>query len=187
MAKPILCAEDCARIHAASFDVLESVGVRVDDAAIVGLLKRHGARDGATADTVRIPRELVRECLETCPRSARFSDRRGGMSDLGAGGASVFWTGNALYVAHGKTRRELLASDLALLSRVADACPEIDGMVGTSVADFPPPAISRASTPMIRGSSSRLLRSNSVQHGSWVSISTRKRSPRLKTTLRSTT
>jgi trimethylamine--corrinoid protein Co-methyltransferase len=140
MTKPILRAEDCARIHEASLDVLETVGVRVDDAAIIALLKRRGARDGATADTVRIPRELVRECLATCPPSARFSDRRGALNELGAGGGSVFWTGNALYVAHGKTRRELLTSDLALLTRVADACPEIDGMVGTSVADFPPPA-----------------------------------------------
>jgi trimethylamine---corrinoid protein Co-methyltransferase len=140
MAKPILRAEDCARIHAASLDVLETVGVRVDDAGIIALLKRQGGSDGAAADTVRIPRELVRECLATCPSSARFSDRRGAVSELGAGGGSVFWTGNALYVAHGKTRRELLTSDLALLTRVADACPEIDGMVGTSVADFPPPA-----------------------------------------------
>jgi trimethylamine---corrinoid protein Co-methyltransferase len=140
MANPILRAEDCARIHAASLEVLETVGVRVDDAGIIALLKRQGGSDGATADAVRIPRELVRECLATCPPSARFSDRRGALSELGAGGRSVFWTGNALYVAHGRTRRELLTSDLALLTRVADACPEIDGMVGTSVADFPPPA-----------------------------------------------
>ena len=140
MAKPILRAEDCARIHEASLDVLETVGVRVDDAGMIALLMRLGASGGTTADTVRMPRELVRECLATCPPSARFSDRRGALSELGAGGGSVFWTGNALYVAQGKTRRELLSADLALLTRVADACPEIDGMVGTSVADFPPPA-----------------------------------------------
>jgi trimethylamine--corrinoid protein Co-methyltransferase len=140
MAKPILSAEDCARIHAAGLDVLETVGVRIDDAEILALLRRHGATDGASADTVRLPRELVRECLASCPPTARFSDRRGGLRELGAGSGSVFWTGNALYVAHGRTRRDLLTADLAMLSRVADACPEIDGMVGTSVADFPPPA-----------------------------------------------
>lgn len=140
MSRPILSAEDCARIHQASLDVLETVGVRVDDAAIVALLKREGGSDGAAPDTVRIPRALVRECLATCPPRARFSDRRGNSRELGAGDGSVFWTGNALYVAHGKTRRELRSADLALLTRVADACAEIDGMVGTSVADFPPPA-----------------------------------------------
>ena len=140
MAKPILRAEHCARIHAASLDVLEKVGVRIDDAAILALLKRNGARAGAAADTVSIPRELVVDCLASCPPTARFSDRRGKAKELGAGGGSVFWTGNALYMAQGKTRRELLSQDLAALTRVADACPEIDGMVGTSVADFPPPA-----------------------------------------------
>lgn len=140
MAKPILRAEDCARIHAASLEVLETAGVRVDDAPIAALLKRNGARDGAAAGTLRIPRELVGECLASCPPEARFSDRRGRLSTLGPGAGNVFWTGNALYVAQGKSRRELLSSDLALLTRVADACPEIDGMVGTSVSDFPPPA-----------------------------------------------
>ncbi|MEK7436442.1 MAG: trimethylamine methyltransferase family protein [Pseudomonadota bacterium] len=140
MAKPILREEDCARIHAASLDVLETVGVRVDDEGILALLMRHGASAGAGAATVRLPRELVAECLAGCPDRARFSDRRGAARELRAGGDSVFWTGNALYVAHGKTRRELMSADLAMLSRVADACAELDGMVGTSVADFPPPA-----------------------------------------------
>jgi len=120
--------------------VLESVGVRVDDPEIVALLKRHGARDAPSADTVRLPRALVSECLARCPPTARFTDRRGRSDVLGAGGPAVFWTGNALHVAQGRTRRELLTSDLADLTRVADACPEIDGMVGTSVGDYPPPA-----------------------------------------------
>ena len=140
MSKPILSAEDCARIHASSLDILETMGVRVDDAAILALLKRAGASDGGAADTLRLPRKLVGECLAACPPSARFSDRRGGLRELGAGGGAIFWTGNALYVAHGRTRRELMTADLAQLTRVADACPEIDGMVGTSVGDFPPPA-----------------------------------------------
>ncbi len=140
MTKPLLSAEDCARIHTASLDVLETMGVRVDDAAILTLLKREGARDAGAADTVRLPRRLVAESLAACPSSARFSDRRGGLRELGAGGAAIFWTGNALYVAHGRARRELMTADLAQLTRVADACPEIDGMVGTSVADYPPPA-----------------------------------------------
>lgn len=140
MSKPLLGPEDCARIHAASLDVLESLGVRIDDAEILALLKRHGARDAPSTDTVRLPRGLVSECLARCPPTARFADRRGRLHELGAGGPAVFWTGNALHVAQGRTRRELLAADLADLTRVADACPEIDGMVGTSVGDFPPPA-----------------------------------------------
>lgn len=84
MAKPILRAEDCARIYVASLDALEKVGVRVDDAEIIALLRQHGASDGATAETLRIPRELVRGCLSTCPPTARFSDHRGAVRKLDA-------------------------------------------------------------------------------------------------------
>ena len=136
----ILTAEECARIHAGSLDVLERLGIRVDDDGILALLRRHGARDGGEADTVRLPRELVAECLATCPPAARFADRSGGQRELGPGGPAVFWTGNALHLAEGRARRELLTADLAMLTRVADACPEVDGMVGTSVADVPPGA-----------------------------------------------
>lgn len=136
----LLTPEACERIHAASLSILESVGVRADDAGILDLLRRHGARDATEADTVRLPRELVAECLAACPPTARIADRRGGLRELGPAGGSVFWTGNALHVAEGSARRDLTSADLAALTRVADACPEIDGMVGTSVADFPPHA-----------------------------------------------
>ncbi len=136
----ILTLDDCARIHRGSLDVLESVGVRVDDAEILALLRRQGARGGGAPDTVRLPRELVAECLAGCPRTARVADRRGKVSEVGPDGGTVFWTGNALHLADGRKRRPLLTQDLARLTRVADACSEVDGMVGTSVGDVPPPA-----------------------------------------------
>lgn len=136
----LLSRDDCARIHRDSLEVLETVGVRVDDAGILALLARHGARDGGAADTVRLPRELVAECLAACPRTARLADRRGGLLEVGPTGGLVFWTGNALHVAEGRRRRPLESGDLARLTRVAEACPEVDGMVGTSVGDVPPPA-----------------------------------------------
>lgn len=134
----ILALDDCARIHRGSLDVLETVGVRVDDPEILDLLRGAGARDAGEVDTVRLPRELVAECLATCPSTARFADRRGRVVEVGPAGGTLFWTGNALHVAEERTRRELTAADLARLTRVAEACPEVDGMVGTSVADVPP-------------------------------------------------
>lgn len=140
MIRALLRAEDCARIHEASLGVLETVGVRVDDAQALALLERNGAMVATDPGTVRLPRALVRDCLSSCPPTARVTDRRGRLRALGPGGPAVFWTGNALYVARGPKRDELRTGDLAELTRIAEACPEIDGMVGTSVADFPPPA-----------------------------------------------
>jgi trimethylamine---corrinoid protein Co-methyltransferase len=136
----ILTRDDCERILRGSLDVLETVGVRIDDGGILDLLGRHGARKGGDADTVRLPRELVAECLAACPPAARLSDRQGCAVEVGPAGGIVFWTGNALHVAEGRTRRELVTEDLARLARVAQACPEVQGMVGTSVADVPPAA-----------------------------------------------
>jgi len=140
MIRSLLREEDCARIHAASLKILETVGVRVDDEAVVKLLLGHGADATAARDVVRLPRGLVADCLAACPSSARVADRRGGSREFGVQGGTVFWTGNALYIARGSAREELKTADLAQLTRVAEACPEIDGMVGTSVADYPPPA-----------------------------------------------
>lgn len=47
-------------------------------------------------------------------------------------------TGNALFVTRGRRRTELSSADLAELARVVDACPNIHGMVGTSISDIPP-------------------------------------------------
>lgn len=138
--RPILGAEAHARIQQASLDILEDVGVRVDDPEVLSLLRRHGAQAGSEADTVRLPRGLVTDCLATCPTTVRVADRRGTIHQLAPGGTSVFWTGNALHLVEGGERRDLLTADLTTLTRVAQTCPEVDGMVGTSVADVPPPA-----------------------------------------------
>jgi trimethylamine--corrinoid protein Co-methyltransferase len=155
---PILTQDDCHRIHEASLAVLEDIGVRVDDAEVLALLRRHGARDGAAADTVRIPRGLVAECLAVCPPTARFADRRGTVTEVGPARGTLFWTGNALQIAEGRRRRELLAADLAMLSRVAEACSEVDGMVGTSVGDTPPPARDVAGFRVMAANTAKHLR-----------------------------
>ncbi len=154
----ILTPEDCARIHDGSLGILESVGVRVDDPEILALLKRHGARDGAAAGTARLPRGLVAECLAACPPAARFADRRGKVTAVGPEGGTLFWTGNAIHIAEGRARRELLTADLAMLSRLADACPEVDGMVGTSVGDAPPPARDVVGIPTMAAHTAKHLR-----------------------------
>ena len=46
----ILEAEDCTRIHRGSLEVLESLGVRVDDAEILALLRRHPAAEHLTPE-----------------------------------------------------------------------------------------------------------------------------------------
>ena len=96
---------------------------------------------GATADAenrVHIPARLVEWALRQAPRQIRIADREGHLWQLGPEGGTLVLTGNALYITRGRVRSDLKASDLAELARVVDACPNIHGMVGTSLADYPP-------------------------------------------------
>jgi trimethylamine--corrinoid protein Co-methyltransferase len=133
----ILDTQDCERIHAAALEVLRDVGVRVDDPDIVRLMQEAGATvtDGCV---VHIPESLVKWALDRAPRTLRIADRRGNLWTLGPQGGTLVLTGNALYLTRGRARRELAAADLADLARLVDACANIHGMVGTSIADCPP-------------------------------------------------
>jgi len=133
----ILDNEGCRRIHEAALEVLRDVGVRVDDPGIVRLLEEAGA-SVTGGNVVHIPSRLVEWALGQCPRTARIADRAGHLWELGAGGPTLVLTGNALYVNRGRRRADLRSADLAELARVVDACPNIHGMVGTSIADRPP-------------------------------------------------
>jgi trimethylamine--corrinoid protein Co-methyltransferase len=133
----ILDTQDCERIHAAALEVLRDVGVRVDEPDIVRLMQEAGATvtDGCV---VHIPERLVKWALQQAPRTLRIADRRGNLWTLGPQGGTLVLTGNALYLTRGRARRELASADLADLARIVDACANIHGMVGTSIADCPP-------------------------------------------------
>jgi trimethylamine--corrinoid protein Co-methyltransferase len=133
----ILESKDCERIHEAALEVLRDVGVRVDDPEIRRLLQEAGAT--ATGENVvHIPERLVRWAIQQSPRMVRIADRNGKVWELGSQLQSLVVTGNALYVTRGRSRTDLRSEDLAELARVVDACRNIHGMVGTSIADYPP-------------------------------------------------
>jgi trimethylamine---corrinoid protein Co-methyltransferase len=133
----ILEKKDCEQIHAAALQVLERVGVRVDDPEVVSRLQEAGARvsDGNVA---HIPTSLVEWALKQAPKQLRIADRAGNLWELGPDGGTMVLTGNALYITRGRVREDLKSEDLAELARVVDACGNIHGMVGTSVSDYPP-------------------------------------------------
>jgi trimethylamine--corrinoid protein Co-methyltransferase len=124
------------QINHASLNLLESVGVKVDHADVVAKLARAGAH--LDRDRVRVPRELVSECVGKAPRMIKLADRRGGCAQVGADGGTVFWGGNALCIARGRERKEMDSADLAQFTRLLDALDHVHGVVGTSINDYPP-------------------------------------------------
>jgi len=153
----LLTHAECEKIHAAALEVLSELGVRVDDPGIVHTLQEASA----TADgegRVHIPAHLVEWALRQAPRQVKIADRNGHIWQLGPEGGTLLLTGNALYITRGRVRSDLRSPDLAELARVVDACPNIHGMVGTSLADHLPTSRDFAGFRIMAGFTGKHLR-----------------------------
>ena len=73
---PRLREKQCRRMHEASLEILERIGVRLDLQEAVDLLKSAGAK--VTADNlVHVPSNLVEKALSTAPKKVILYDRHG--------------------------------------------------------------------------------------------------------------
>ncbi len=125
-------------IDRASLGILERVGLRLEHEQVRERLLAAGARPGARAEEVRFPRELVRECLDRAPRQVRFCGLSGREWAVGPGGGQVYWTAAAMYRMGPEGRQEFDRAELARMSRLVEALPHLDGIVGVSVRDAEP-------------------------------------------------
>lgn len=116
------------RIHRATLQVLERTGVEVRSDALVRRLAAAGARTDEHARRVRFPPELVAEALGLAPRTLLLAGRDPAC-DLELDGTTGYLAvdGNAAEVLDLATgeRRPSTTADLAEITRVADALPEI--------------------------------------------------------------
>ncbi len=119
--------QECERIHAASLEILDRVGIDVHDADARDILRRGGARvDGIR---VRLSETMVQRGLNTAPRHMRLCDRSGRVAMRPGGYRSYFGGGSdCLYVLDHRTgtRRKALLQDVIDATIVQDALPEID-------------------------------------------------------------
>ena len=119
--------QECERIHAASLEILDRVGVDVHDQDARDLLQRGGAQvDGVR---VRAPEHMVRRALATAPRQIRLCDRNGKVV-MRAGSYNSYFGGgsdclNVLDHRTGERRRAAL-QDVVEAAVLQDALPEID-------------------------------------------------------------
>jgi trimethylamine--corrinoid protein Co-methyltransferase len=73
---PRLKDKQCRRMHEASLEILERIGVRLDLPEAVDLLKSAGARVGDD-NLVHVPTKLVERALTTAPKRVVLFDRHG--------------------------------------------------------------------------------------------------------------
>jgi trimethylamine--corrinoid protein Co-methyltransferase len=134
-----LSSQDIERIDRAARELLADPGVRVEDEAVAARLLACGARPGAASGVVRFPAPMLAEYLALAPQSFPLADRRGTLRQVTPDSPPVYWTGAALFYLDQAGFRPISRRDLADFSRVVDALPNVDGIVGTSTEDTPPP------------------------------------------------
>ena len=132
--------DEIEQIDRTSLRILSELGVRLDDEALRDAALKAGARPGRSGDIILLPPQMVEELRKRAPRRINISDCSGKLTALEPGGRPTFWTGAALNIIEGHESRPIGRQDLANLSRVAEAMPDVAAMVGTSVAEVPPAA-----------------------------------------------
>jgi trimethylamine--corrinoid protein Co-methyltransferase len=95
----ILDNDELQEIHSATLDVLENVGVKFEDEAVLRLLGGVGASVDFRTHVARLPSSLVEEAIEKCPRRVTLCGRTKD-HDLTLGGGKVYFTAgaNALHI-----------------------------------------------------------------------------------------
>jgi trimethylamine--corrinoid protein Co-methyltransferase len=119
--------QECERIHSASLEILERVGIDVHDERARDLLVKGGAR--ADGLRVTLPERLVTWGLATTPRRLTLCNRSGGTAIRAWGYNSYFGGGSdCLNILDHRTglRRRPLLKDVVEAAVVQDALPEID-------------------------------------------------------------
>jgi trimethylamine--corrinoid protein Co-methyltransferase len=117
------------KIHMASLEVLERVGVDVHDEKARDILVSGGAAVDADGLRVRIPEYMVARALTTAPKRLTLYDRHGQVS-IRAWGYNTYYGGgsdclNVLDHRSGERRRPTL-QDVKDAAVVQDALPELD-------------------------------------------------------------
>ena len=118
---------ECEKIHLASLEILERIGIDVHDEKARDIL----VKGGAIADGLRvqIPAYMVTKALSLAPKQLTLYNRHGKIAIRARGYNSYFGGGsdclNVLDYHTGERRKPLL-DDVAQAARLMDALPEID-------------------------------------------------------------
>jgi trimethylamine--corrinoid protein Co-methyltransferase len=118
---------ECQKIHMATLEILERVGVDVHDERARKLLVSGGAK--ADGIRVRVPEHMVEKALAVTPKRMTLYDRHGGVA-IRAWGHNTYYGGGSdcLYVLDhrdGRRRRAVL-QDVEEAVTLMDALPEIE-------------------------------------------------------------
>jgi len=123
-----LTRDELEKIHDATVRILESTGIRVLEPEAVELLKKAGASVDKKSNVVKIPEDVLKDCISAAPRRFKLYGR-GSKNILSFGEGNVYMSsmGTAVQVedTDGVVRTSTL-KDVENLYRLTDALPHID-------------------------------------------------------------
>jgi len=124
----ILSDEDVRRIHTATLDVIQNIGVRFPSHRALDIWEAHGALVDRQTMVVRAPGHLIEEALKTAPPAYALA-ARDPSQDLMMDGDHVFVGTDGcgvqvIDIYTGERRRSCL-QDVADIARVADDVEEV--------------------------------------------------------------
>lgn len=162
----VLSTAAIGRIHEATLDVIERVGVRFPSARAQAIWAEHGATVDRSTGIVKASRALIEGALRTAPRAYTLGARDPGL-DLPLDGEHVYvgTDGCGIEVLDPwslEVRRSSLA-DVGDIARVADALPEIAfHWVAVSAQDVEPSTRSLEEVAAIWRNSTKHVQTESI-------------------------
>jgi len=137
----ILSPEDIRRIHSATLDIIESVGVKFPSEKAMNIWEDHGASADRSTSVVKVPGHIIEGALEKAPPTYILSARNP-LQDLPLDGNHVFVGTDGcgvetVDISSGELRRSCL-KDVEDIARVADYLEQIAfNWVPVSAQDYP--------------------------------------------------
>jgi trimethylamine--corrinoid protein Co-methyltransferase len=137
----ILTDEEIGRLHTATLDIIETVGVRFPSKRALDIWEAHGAQVDRNTSIVKVPGQIIQDALKLAPPKYNLAARNpdqdlpldGNHVFLGTDGCGV----EVLDINTGK-RRMSCWQDVADIARIGDALEEIAfHWVAVSAQDYP--------------------------------------------------
>jgi trimethylamine--corrinoid protein Co-methyltransferase len=141
IALQILSEDDVEKIHNATLNIIQNIGVRFPSEQALKIWEKNGAEVDHDIQVVKAPKELIEEAIKLCPKSYTLAAREenqdlpldGNHVYVGTDGCGV----QIIDLISGELRRTSL-QDVADIARIADFIEEIAfHWVPVSAQDYP--------------------------------------------------
>ena len=100
--------EAAEKINRAALDLLKDPGIKLEHDEICKMLLDEGAKEGASANVIQIPQELLEEKLALCPRQFLFADKEGKGRWVSAKCEADIWSVPGLKMHENKQNKNLV-------------------------------------------------------------------------------